>query len=690
LSTNQLNAKLIGMSDVFKQLPSQIHGKESAEKQRLISGFSSLSVAQEYIGKQIVTFDSIIRQSTSPAKRTGFEQTRDRLVSAKSRLDEEDGEVERQIIIDLLIAKGDIQKGDLVRLFDSITLEQRAKKRKEMEQFKIMELVDTYFPVTLDQFGLATEAGNTLQGERAGALYEKSSLSMERFTTFMSLLEELGYVLIDFSGKNPTYTFSDNLAIDRGQNDSDTIREYSYVATTLRDKQITLLENFVQGNRLFVVDLDAMEQEFDNYEKVFPVNSREIHKILLSKTKSELDELPYAVGVVHSDNMIHEVTEIVQIMLDYKMATSSEDFIPQIASTEVEYADQQIPFNLPTEDSIPEIPSEPSSLESKLLTDIDNLKDLPKEILEERLVELSKIRQMKFEELILALCIFVEVNGVVPRKMRKPKNETEKFVNSLNQRFHRLKIGDYYIGRLTPKIRFELEKYNYNFEIIKNWTFEQLFQKLIDYSDKYLLPIPLIANPTTNEELETSRLYDAFYGLQDELIHKGKLTFEIQNILEFNGYIFDDDHWPFDRTIDELKSFKAKYNRMPTSIKKPKNDEEKFESFLAGRFSWLKLELSPHILSDLEQYSYDSGEKNWTFKRTIYELKKFTDKHGRTPISIQNPETEDEKYEASLALRFFRLKVGTVFKNSFNPEVQAELESCGYSFEVRGRPKTKD
>jgi hypothetical protein len=155
------------MSDGFKQLPNQIQAKEqsSAEKQKLITGFSSLFAAQEYIGKQIATFDSFIRQSPSLAKRTAFEQARERLVRAKSRLDGEDGEVERQIIIDLLIANGDIQKTDLVNLFDSITLEQRSKKRKEMEQFKIMELVDTYFPVTLDQFGLATDARNMLQGE---------------------------------------------------------------------------------------------------------------------------------------------------------------------------------------------------------------------------------------------------------------------------------------------------------------------------------------------------------------------------------------------------------------------------------------------------------------------------------------------------------------------------------------------
>jgi hypothetical protein len=56
------------MSDALNQLPIQTHSKESAEKQKLITGFSSLSSAQEYIGKQIATFENFIRQSTSPAK----------------------------------------------------------------------------------------------------------------------------------------------------------------------------------------------------------------------------------------------------------------------------------------------------------------------------------------------------------------------------------------------------------------------------------------------------------------------------------------------------------------------------------------------------------------------------------------------------------------------------------------------
>jgi hypothetical protein len=513
---------------------------------------------------------------------------------------------------------------------------------------------------------------------------------MERFTTFMSLLEKLGYVSIDSSSGNPSYTFSANLDIDRGQNDSDTIREYSYVATTLRDKQITLLENFMQGNRLFVVDLDAMKQEYDSYEKVFPVNSSEVHKILLSKTKSELDKVPYGVGVVHSDNMIHEVTEIVQIMMEDKMATSSEDFIPQIASAEVDYADQQIPYNLPTEGGISEIPNELITLESKLLTDIDNLKDLPKEILEARLDELSKIRQMKFEELILTLCIFVEVNGIVPRRIYKPKNETEKFINSLRKRFDRFKTGDYYEGRLTPEIQSKLEKYHYNFETKEFWTFERLIQKLLDYSVKNLPPIPFIVNPKTDEECEVSRLYHAFAGLKKEYIHKGKLTLEIQHMLELKGYDFDDIQWSFKRTIAELKNFITKQNRIPVTIHKPKNDEEKFETSLAGRFNNLKSEISPQIRSELEQLGYNFDDRKWTLKKTTDKLKKFAEKHGRIPLLIQNPETEDETYEASLALRFSNLRRGRTFKNSHDSEVQAELESCGYNFEVRGRSNTKE
>jgi hypothetical protein len=616
-------------------------------------------------------------------------QTHERLVSAKSRLDGEDGEVERQIIIDLLIAKGDIQKTDLVNLFDSITLEQRAKKRKEMEQLKIIELVDTYFPVTLDQFGLSTKDGNILQGARGGDLYEKPRLSMERFTTFMSLLEELGYVTIDSSSGNPSYTYSANLDVDRGQNDSDTIREYSYVATTLRDKQITLLENFVQGNRLFIVDLDAMKQECDSYEKVFPVNPSQVHKILLSKTKSELLELPYAVGVVHSDNMIHEVTEIIQILLEDRMAIGSEDFIPQIASTEVEYDDQQIPFNLPTQDSIPEIPTEFSSLESKLLTDIENLKDLPKHILQARLDVLSKIKQMKFEELILALCIFVEANGMLPRRINNPKNETEKFVNSLRQRFDRFKTGDYYECQLTPEIKSTLEKYDFSFETVEIWTFEQLVEKLLAYSDKHKPPIPYLVNPLTDEEHEISRLYNAFAGLKKRRIHKGKLTPDIQIILELKGYLFDDIQWSLERTIAELKSFTIKHNRIPITIKKPKNDEEKFENSLVNRFYALKSIIPPKIQSDLEQCGFNFDERKWTLKKTTDKLKKFAEKYGRIPLQIQNPKTEDEIYEDSLALRFSNLRTGRAFKNSFNLEAENELMSYGYNFKVRGRSKTE-
>jgi hypothetical protein len=172
-------------------------------------------------------------------------------------------------------------------------------------------------------------------------------------------------------------------------------------------------------------------------------------------------------------------------------------------------------------------------------------------------------------------------------------------------------------------------------------------------------------------------------------IHKGKLTPEIQNTLESKGYIFDDIQWSPERLIIEMKNFKTKHNRIPADIKKPKNDEEKFESSIVNRFYTLKSEITPQIRSELEQLGYNFEDRKWTLKKTTDKLNKFAIKYGRTPLLIQNPETEDEKYEDSLAWRFNNLRTGRTFKNSFNPDIQAELESYGYSFEVRGRSKTE-
>ncbi len=168
-------------------------------------------------------------------------------------------------------------------------------------------VIDSVFPINSNIYGLKTDTGEINKGVGLNSI-EKPLFNIERFNILMSILKQLGNAELDPQGKWELQ----NVIHIRGESDTKTWREYSYTLVELVDKDIIILESFLDDNIGFIIDSSRFH----------PVNK---HDYIMSLSKSELKQLDHVYEYTHNKGYKFNILEIIYSIINQEKSENDSE-----------------------------------------------------------------------------------------------------------------------------------------------------------------------------------------------------------------------------------------------------------------------------------------------------------------------------------------------------------------------------
>lgn len=500
----------------------------------------------------------------------------------------------------------------------------------------ITQMIANYFPINSDNFGLNTNPnlGGIKKGGEGG-VFELPEFNPEYLNNLLLILAHLENAKENDDG---TYSLA-NIAHTRGQDNPETIRKHSYTVIEATDKEIALVESFVSGNTMYIIDMRKLKAVIATAD----LSAEQIRQDILNNSKTDLDNAPYSTRVEHRAGYEGGVIELIDELLAQRRRDLEVLEMNETKSDEVEIGENQDQLAL--------------SIHPDHQVSLDRLKN--GSVVEVVGEKKDTQKRRNYRQTIDALTSYVRDNGRIP--IRKSRDNYEV---GLANAFSNLKSG----GKFTAEDKVTLESVGYPIER-QYKTYAQTISMLLDHV-KSNGDLP----STGSEDERVVRLARSFKGLKDGSIFVDELTKKDKLSLEAVGYSFEKQKEIFDITIEPHLNFVNENGRLPRV-----NSDDKEESRLATLFDKFKNNDSYDILTAKDKLSLEavgySFEKSYkTYEETISSLLNFVDRTGQLPRV-----NSYDKEESSLVSSFKNLKINRIYKGKLSDEDRQRLREAGYN-----------